>query len=206
MPDLRVHRVSDPAMTALRMLAAWIERSGRGAGTAAGGGGRRTGWLRRDLRFVPVEGTYRWTSWSWTRRTTGPRSRPGNVRGVRSGERGRGGRAHGVRSRRSCRRAGTEGNLIEALVEVATGDVRSCRAPPVGRERIALGVWLRSMTKASVAGGWASRRIPWICTSSGSAPSTPRWATRCRLRRLLARALEDGLVGPEDVLTGPVTG
>jgi two-component system nitrate/nitrite response regulator NarL len=101
-------------------------------------------------------------------------------------------------------------HLIEAIVVVAAGGDGMPPPRPSAprlsdRERMALAWWLRSMTKASVA-----RRM-------GVSPHTvDMYIKRIRAKYallgyllptkadLLARALEDGLVGPQDVLTGPV--
>jgi two-component system nitrate/nitrite response regulator NarL len=167
------------------------------------------GWLRRDLRFVPVEGgtpadvvvldpTYDGAS-------VAPGERAVAFVPVGAAEAG-GLTEYGIKAVVS--QSWHRRYLIEALVEVVVGD--HLPGPSIrlsDRERMTLVWWLRSMTKASVA-----RRM-------GISPHTvDMYIKRIRAKYaavgyrlptkadLLARALEDGLVGPEDVLAGPVTG
>jgi two-component system nitrate/nitrite response regulator NarL len=169
------------------------------------------GWLRRDLRFVPVgagaEANVVVLDPTYDGASIAPGERVVAFSPVNTDDAVGRLMAYGIwavvpqsRHRR---------HLIEAIVAVAAGD------RPVGqaeteirlsdRERVALMWWLRSMTKASVA-----RRM-------GVSPHTvDMYIKRIRAKYaalgyvlptkadLLVRALEDGLVGPEDVLTGPV--
>jgi two-component system, NarL family, nitrate/nitrite response regulator NarL len=171
------------------------------------------GWLRRDLRFVPVgAGTAAHVvvlDPTFDGAAVAPGERAVAFSPVRTDDAASGLLAYGVwavvpqsRHRR---------HLVEAIVAVAAGDRPGEQTAPgislSDRERTALVWWLRSMTKASVA-----RRM-------GVSPHTvDMYIKRVRAKyaalgytlptkaELLARALEDGLVGPEDVLTGPATG
>jgi|tagenome__1003787_1003787.scaffolds.fasta_scaffold20657946_2 two-component system nitrate/nitrite response regulator NarL len=167
------------------------------------------GWLRRDLRFVPVDGGMPADvvvlDPSYEGASVAPGERAVAFVPVSAAE-AEGVTAYGIKAVVSQSRH--RRHLIEALVEVAVGD--RLAGPSIrlsDRERMALVWWLRSMTKASVA-----RRM-------GISPHTvDMYIKRIRAKYaavgyslptkadLLVRAIEDGLVGPEDVLTGPVTG
>jgi two-component system nitrate/nitrite response regulator NarL len=196
-------------MTAVRILGGMdraIRVGVRGLPPVVADGVR--GWLRRDLRFVPVEAgfpanvvvldpTYDGASVAPGERVVAfiPAS-AAEAAGVLT--------AYGIRAVVSQSRH--RRHLIEAIVAAAAGDQPAEVSIRLSdRERIALVWWLRSMTKASVA-----RRM-------GISPHTvDMYIKRIRAKYaavgyalptkadLLARALEDGLVGPEDVLTGPL--
>jgi two-component system nitrate/nitrite response regulator NarL len=169
------------------------------------------GWLRGDRRFVPV-GAGTTTNVvvrdpAYDGAPVAPGERVVAFSPVATAEATGRLIAYGVKAVVSQSR--DRRHLIEAIVAVAAGDVIPLPRPSAprlsDRERTALAWWLRSMTKASVA-----RRM-------GVSPHTvDMYIKRIRAKYaaagyplptkadLLARALEDGLVGPEDVLTGPI--
>jgi two-component system, NarL family, nitrate/nitrite response regulator NarL len=169
------------------------------------------GWLRGDRRFVPVGAGTTANVVVRDPAYDGASAEPGErvvaFSPVTSAEAAGRLMAYGVEA--VVPQSRHRRHLIEAIVAVAAGDAMLMPRPSAprlsDRERMALAWWLRSMTKASVA-----RRM-------GVSPHTvDMYIKRIRAKYaavgyvlptkadLLARALEDGLVGPEDVLTGPV--
>lgn len=102
--------------------------------------------------------------------------------------------------------------LIAAILAVAGGDGVTVHAAPQlsERERTALVWWLRSLTKAAVARrmGISPHTVDMYIKRVRAKYAAAGWLLPTKAD-LLARAVEDGLVGPEDLLEirrpGPVT-
>ncbi|MEU4621892.1 helix-turn-helix transcriptional regulator [Actinoplanes sp. NPDC023801] len=102
--------------------------------------------------------------------------------------------------------------LIAAILTVTGADGAAAHAAPrlSGRERTALVWWLRSLTKASVARrmGISPHTVDMYIKRVRAKYAAAGWLLPTKAD-LLARAVEDGLVGPEDLLEirrpGPVS-
>ena len=177
------------------------------------------GWLRRDLRVVPVRlGTKAGVvvlDPTYEAASVAPGDRAVAFSPVSTAEAATELMAYGVRA--VVPQSRHRRHLIEAIVAVSAGAVpdmscrtigQPCPVPRLSdRERMALVWWLRSMTKASVARrmGVSPHTVDMYIKRIRAKYAVAGYAVPTKAD-LLARAIEDGLVGPEEVLAGPVIG